>query len=118
MNTRSLIRLWGIADLACALTLLNIIDLSIFNNIQTEMFVDPQDLLTVRAFGCFVLLNSMIRMSYHRYHNSSKLVSFSYFLEFYLTFTEGVFFKTLKESNIWCCSLVICLVMATNTYNL
>ena len=117
MNTKSLIRLWGVTDLACALTLLNIIDLPIFNNIQEKIFVDPQDLLSIRAFGCLVLLNSVIRMSFNQ-HNCNKLVSFSYFLEFYVHFTEGVFYKTMIDTNLWFCSLIICLTLTVITYKL
>ncbi len=117
MNTRSLIRLWGVTDLACALTLLNIIDVPIFNNMQETIFVDPQDLLSIRAFACFVLLNSVIRMSFNQ-HKYNKLVSFSYFLEFYVYLTEVVVYKTMNESNLWFCSLIVCLTMTVITYKL
>ena len=117
MKTISLIRLWGVLDLTCALTLLNIIVVPVFSNIHELIFTDPHDLLSIRSFGWLVLLNSIIRISFHS-HRCNKLVSFSYLLEFYVYFTEVFIYKTMNDTNVLFISQIICLVMAVIMYNL
>lgn len=84
-SLQNLIKINGAYDIACALTMLNIVYIPVLNNLHLSMFFDRDGDRGNRMFAYWVFTYGVIRL-----FGSNSLVSYSYYLEALAFFNELV----------------------------
>lgn len=87
MSVISIIKMLGLLDIYCTLSMLHIIYIPYFSDIHTRMLSDPSDQI-IRQIAYLNLMNGTIRLSFN-HHKCNALVAFTYVLEAFILCIEN-----------------------------
>ena len=100
-----IIKLNGIYDILCALSILRFINIPVLNNLHLSMISTDKTPLMERFFAYWIFTYGIIRL-----HNNRDLIAYSYFIEGFFIFNECVNHTMNLEKGIF--TSVACILLS------
>jgi len=94
-----IIKINGVYDILCAISMLNIVYIPVLDNLHVIMFNKNEDPITKRMFAYWIFTYGIIRL-----HDNVKMVMMSYLIESACLLNE-LHNKRMKKNKVYFCIL-------------